>query len=100
SRAYGSDHSIVIITVTPALTRDTSYTATVSNVTGEDASTLVPNPSSANFRFGYGAFCADFNDNLLPGGTAFFNADPTAGRGYITNGVIHLTDQGAPGNNV
>jgi hypothetical protein len=88
SRAYGASHAEVVLTLTAPLVRDTSYTVTVSGVQGEDASPLVPDPSNATFRFGFGTFCTDFNiaDFTRPEGTLL------QGTAYVTNGVLRLTE--------
>lgn len=45
---------------------------------------------------GYGAFCQDFNDNVLPEGTTLRGAATIGGPG-ATDGIIHLTDAAQAG---
>src|SRR5439155_10874410 len=75
-----------VLLVTAPLTLDVNYTLTVTGEKGTDGSVLVPNPTTATFHYGFGAFCHDFNDNLLPAGTLVTSA------ASISGGFVHLTE--------
>ena len=98
SASYGATHRDVLLATT-MLTPDTDYILTINGETGEDASTLIPNPSFLSFHHGFGALCSDFT--VLPAGTALFNNGVT-GSGTLAddgsgNMAVHLTDDGNNG---
>lgn len=86
--AYGASHSEVLLTTTP-MAAGTPYNVTITGEMGEDATSLVPNPTVLGFTQ-IGAFCADFTTGLAPNATLFGVARMTNDTG--TNVVIHLTD--------
>ncbi len=90
-QAYGASQNQVVLTTDP-LSPQTAYDLTVSGVTGQDSSTLVPDPSMASFFQGFGQLCTDFGsgppDGSLLGGSAAIGG--TNG----TDGILHLTDDG------
>ncbi len=85
-----------VLLVTAPLTLETTYTLTVTGERGVDTSPLQPDPATAQFHYGFGAFCHDFNDNVLPAGSALAGG-ATLGGPSQTDGIIHLTDAGQAG---
>jgi len=75
-----------VLLETAPLTLDVNYTLTVTGEKGTDNTVLVPDPATAHFHYGFGAFCHDFNDNVLPAGTVVSSASSIGG------GFIHLTE--------
>jgi len=84
--SYGADHAHIVLDVsgTP-LTANTLYHVTVAGATGEDSSTLLPDPTTLPFFHGYGTYCVDFNSGVPSGSTIYGNA-------YVANGILHVTD--------
>ena len=99
SVSYGATHRDVVL-ATSLLITETDYALTITGETGEDASSLIPDPSILTFHQGFGAICTDFA--TLPAGTALFSNGITgsgvlADDGSGTNLVVHLTDDGNNG---
>ncbi len=88
SRAYGANHKEVVITTDAALTVNLTYILSISDVNseGDPGSVLLPNPTDVAFHHGYGSFCANFDDNLVPVGSS------ALGSTAVSGGFLHLTD--------
>lgn len=96
--SYGASQDEVVLS-TSMLLADTSYTVTIAGETGQDASTLLPDPTVVPFFQGFGTFtCTDFSV-LPPGTTLFSNATVAAylGSDGTGNNVLHLTDDAVTG---
>jgi hypothetical protein len=91
-RRFGATHREVII-ITDPLSVNTTYTLMIIDATeeGVGANVQFPNPTTAQFRQGFGFFCADFNDNLVPAGTTLRN-NGIATTARVEGGILHLTD--------
>jgi hypothetical protein len=87
----------VVITFDTPLVVNNSYTLTVTDVRAQGGgSMLTPNPTMFDFRHGFAAFTADFNNNMLPTGTTVDGVAVVGGPGG-TDGILHLTDAGQAG---
>ncbi|MBL9166525.1 MAG: hypothetical protein JNN07_02150 [Verrucomicrobiales bacterium] len=92
--AYGATHAEVVLPAT-GLNTDADYTVTISGVTGEDNSVLLPNPTVLSFHHGFGAFCQNFDDLTVPAPSAVGGVAKVAD--IEGNGIISLTDNGVTG---
>jgi|GEM_PF-666646 len=88
---YGATHSEVILETEP-LTYGVFGLEILGEV-AEDGSSLEPDPSRVQFSYGFGRFCADFNDNQVPPGAALGGTAQVGGPSG-TDGILHLTDAG------
>jgi hypothetical protein len=95
-RGYGHTHREVVVTFDTPLVPNTTYTLTVMDVRAQGGGSMVtPNPTMATFEHGFGAFTADFNNNMLPAGTSVDGVAVVGGT--TSDGILHLTDAGQAG---
>lgn len=94
-KSYGASHSEVVLDVT-GLVQDANYNVSVTGVTGEDNSVLIPAQVDFVLHHGFGAYCNDFEtDDILPGATGGRAAIGDNGSG--DGRAMHLTDNGVGG---
>jgi len=90
STSYGASHSEVVLEVSP-LNANTTYHVTVTGVTGEDGSSLVPPTTILTFFHGFGGpYCTDFASGVPVNSTLY---GTPAGTAYISgDGILHIMD--------
>src|SRR6185295_3875339 len=87
------DQSVVVLTVSPNLSLNTTYDVTVFNVEDVGHHVMSPNPDFHSFDHpGGGSFFSDFDSGLPAHTTVYGNAFRDGTGGVGNSGVMKITD--------